>query len=171
MTRRIAVQFAQVLTVISLVVLPNLNMHAADNPEAALKNWADFLHGGVWRTTVNDQKHEHRYETVYDGRLQIGETVDAGVRAKLVVGIDPQSGNCRFWQFGSDGCVTIFDLKEMDHDTWILTGSGNGPKGKTRYRSRITRTGPNSTQEEMLEYVLNGTKQPTTVRIWNRTKE
>ena len=168
---RSTIKFAQLLVLCALGSLSARDAHAAGNSLEAFHNWADFFHGGVWRAKVNGQEHEHRYERIYNGRLQIGETVDAGVRARIVIGIAPASGNCRLWQFGSDGCVTIFDLKQVDRDTWLLTGTGHGPKGKTRYRSKVTRTGPNSTREEMLEYVLNGTKQPTTVRNWQRAKE
>ena len=171
MKRSIKLQSAQVLTLCLIGMLSTVNTHAAENAEATFQNWAEFLQGGVWRTTVNGQKHEHRYETIYDGRLQIGETLDAGLRARIVVGVDSKIGTCCLWQFGSDGCVTTFKLNEIDHNTWVLTGSGNGPKGETRYRSRVTRTGPNSTKEEMLEYVLNGAKQPATDRTWRRTKE
>ena len=147
------------------------NVQAADNSDRTFQNWAKFFHGGVWRTTAGGRQHEHRYEKIYDDRLQVGETIDAGVRARLVIAVDPSDGNCRFWQFRSDGCVTIFKLQEVDGDTWDLTGTGNGPKGETKYRSRVTRTGPNSTKEELLEYVLNGVEQPTTVRNWRRSQE
>ena len=155
----------------SLLAFSIADSHAAEASQAAFKSWSNFFHGGVWRTTIDEQHHEHRYEKIYDGQLQVGETVDAGLRSKIVVGLDPANEECRLWQFGSDGGVTVFSIKEMDPNTWVLTGKGNGPQGETRYRSKVTRIGPNSTKEEMLEYVLNGTKQPTTVRTWRRTKE
>ena len=149
----------------------NTTRARGEKNEAVFHNWSKFFQGGVWRTTINEQEHVHRYEMVSDGRFQFGETLDAGVRARIVIGVDPATGNCRIWQFGSDGCVTAFDLKQIDRDSWMLKGIGQGPKGNTSYRSKVTCTGPNSTREEMLEYVLNGVKQPTTVRTWNRTKE
>ena len=85
--------------------------------------------------------------------------------------MDPESDTCRLWQFGSDGSVTVFELTQLNKDTWLLTGSGSGPKGNSRYRSRVTRTGPDSTKEEMLEYVLDGKPKPTTVRTWKRTEQ
>ena len=97
--------------------------------------------------------------------------MDADTRADIMIGFDPASGKCQFWQFGSDGCVTIFEVTQVNKDVWMLKGVGRGPNGETRYRSKVTRTGPDSTREEMLEYVLNGTAQATTVRIWNRTRD
>lgn len=171
MKRSNTVLLSHAVAFCSLLAFSVSNSHAAEASQAAFKSWSNFFHGGVWRTTVNEQHHEHRYEKIYNGQLQVGETVDGGLRSRIVVGLDPANEECRLWQFGSDGCVTVFSIKEIDPNTWVLTGKGSGPQGETRYRSKVTRIGPNSTNEEVLEYVVNGTKHPKTVRAWRRTKE
>ena len=171
MRRTSLIQRSKTAVAIALVLSMQSACLAEDNAVDAFRNWAGFFGGGVWRTKVEGSQHEHRYQKLNGGRFQSAVTIDNNRRAHLIGGVDPNSRRFRLWQFGADGSVTVIEVRQLETDSWMLNGRGAGPNGRSRYRSRVTRTGPDSTREEMLEYQVNGEAQPTSMRIWKRTDD
>ena len=136
-----------------------------------LKAWGDFFSGGTWTTNSLGTQHQHKYRTVLNGNLIEGALLDGKVSSKLIVGVDPQTKKCKMWHFLSDDTVIQYRVTQQAKGKWLLEGKGNGPKGSSSYRSRVTRLDKNSTKEEMLEHVHNGEKQPLGTRVWKRKRE
>ena len=173
MTMRMAVQastqrffrIALALFAVSMVAAGTAN---AGTAEDVFESWSSVFSGGTWTTIVDSQPHEHSYRKVLGGRFLEIETKDGSRSSKVVLGIDPRTKKCTFWQFDNQGGVTRIHLTEMGDNSWLLEGTGSGPDGKSRYKSKVTLIDRNHTQEEMIEHIVNGESQPKQTRHWTR---
>ena len=96
------------------------------------------------------------------------ETEDGSRSSHVVLGIDPTTKKCTFWQFDNTGCVIHIHVTKAGNNVWLLEGTGSGPDGKCHYRSRVTLIDENHTREEVIEHLVNGEPQPKRTRNWTR---
>ena len=140
----------------------------AGTAEEVFDSWTSAFTGGTWTTTIDGQPHKHAYRKVLGGKFLELETKDGRRSSRVMLGIDPKTKKCTFWQFDDQGSVTKIELTTASGNVWLLEGTGSGPDGKSRYRSKVTLIDKNHTREEMIEHLVNGKAQPTQTRHWTR---
>ena len=126
--------------------------------------------GGTWTTTIGDDKFEHSYEWVRGKKFAQLDGKGGVLPFVAMFGVDPESEECTWWFFNEDGSLGKNVMTLEKNGIWMLQGSTKGGKGDTRYKGRITRVDDNTIEEETIEFIANGEKQPSGKFIWKRQR-
>lgn len=129
--------------------------------EKAFKEWGDFLVGGVWVTTGTDgNAGQERFEWVLGESFLMLEWKYGKAGTLSFAGIDPKTGKLACWEFDDEGRVWKGTVT-IDKDEWTWSSEGDGVNGRSAWKSRSKRVGPDEGRSEILEDVIDGKKQPT----------
>jgi hypothetical protein len=85
-----------------------------------------------------------------------------------MIGVDPQTKVCTWWFFNNDGGIGNDVLTQESGTVFLLEGTGTGPKGKIRYKGRITQVDKNTVKEEVLEFSIGDKDMGPQTAIWTR---
>ena len=80
--------------------------------EKVFKAFADIAVGGTWVPTDDDGTNEEKYERILDGKFLLHTTKRVGEypATASIVGIDPDTKQCTFWDFSARGDVSTMTI-------------------------------------------------------------
>ncbi len=141
--------------------------------EKAFKAYTDLAVGGVWTTTIDGAQISNSYQRAVNNqfvRLTTKGSVDAFVSFEAMIGIDPETKKCSWWVFNEHGGVGKVVMTQEAVGVWMLEGKAIGPKGKVQIRTRLKRVDADTIEEQQIEVVVDGEKQPTRTNTWTRKR-
>ncbi len=138
--------------------------------EKVFRTFANHAIGGTWTATIEGQQLEHTYRWLDGGRFMQLSGKGGLAPYSGIVGVDPRTGNCAWWNFNENGAVSANVMTLEADGVWLLEGRGAGPKGDIRYRGKLTRVDADTVNEEVLEFVYNSEKQKPGTNVWKRRR-
>lgn len=157
-------------TALIAVVFSTSSFAQQPDGRAVFDSYAEFAVGGTWTTTIGDDKFEHTYEWVRGKKFAQLDGKGGALPFVAMFGVDPETEKCSWWFFNEDGSLGKNVMTQEKEGVWFLQGSTKGGKGETRYKGRITRVDDNTIEEESIEFIANGEKQPSGKFIWKRRR-
>jgi hypothetical protein len=138
--------------------------------ERAFRELGDWEAGGVWESTGSDgSTSEERWEWVLNksfltNNWKIGK--DTGLS---IAGTDPATGKLACWEFDDQGRVWKGTIT-ADKDALSWSSEGQGKKGRSTWKSRTTKVGPDEWRSELLEQIEDGKKLPGKTTVGKRKR-
>lgn len=136
--------------------------------EGAFKAYTDFAIGGTWVATVDGAKIESCYTRIPDSRFVQLTNKGGPLPFVGMIGVDPQTKACTWWFFNHDGGIGKDVLTQESETVFLLEGTGIGPKGKIRYKGRITQVDKNTVKEEILQFSIGDVDKGAQTVTWKR---
>lgn len=133
-------------------------------------SYARFAVGGKWTTTIGDDNFEHTYTWIRGKKFAQLDGKGGVLPFVAMFGVDPDTKKCTWWYYNEDGSHGKSVLTRESEGVWMLQGSTKGGKGETRYKGRISRIDDNTVEEEYIEFIVNGEKQPSGKFTWKRQR-
>ena len=136
--------------------------------EKAFKSYVDFAVGGVWTCTIDGEELKHSYHMMDGGQFLQLQGKGGLVPYVAIIGVDPKSKQCTWWNFMEDGGVGQNKMTLESDGVWLLQGRGDGPKGQVRYKGRLTRVGKDEVREKIIVFRIGDDDQGTPTNVWRR---
>jgi len=157
---------------VALVVFTGATSNAFAQSKATdtFSSFTKLAMGGTWTATVGDAKLEHSYSWAAGEKFAQLKTKGGISPSVAIFGVDLEADSCNWWFFSDDGGHSKLLLTQESDGVWILQGQGMGVDGKTKYKSRVTRIDDDTINEDIVELVGNGVKQPNTTITWKRQR-
>ena len=129
-------------------------------------SWADLAVGGSWTRTTNGSTSRLSFHRTLNDRFVKAELDEGGSSVSFLIGIDPETKQCAWWGFGSDGGVVKWIMTRVSEDTWKMEGKGMGPEGECALKLTTTRVDADTLQETVEHFILNGTQVKPGTTTW-----
>lgn len=130
--------------------------------EKAFKAFADFAVGGKWVPLNDDGKSEEKYEPILNGKFLLHTSKREGQFPPnmSIVGIDPETKQCMFWDFNAAGDVASMTI-DLDADgNLVLAAARPAPGSDATMSFRLIRIDADTLKAEMTLHSAAGeTKQ------------
>jgi hypothetical protein len=138
--------------------------------ERAFREWGDWMAGGVWVFTDSEgSTSEERWEWILDKAFLMGNWKIGKDMGLSLAGMEPATGKLACWEFDDKGRVWKGTVT-ADKDTWTWSSEGQGKNGRSMWKSRATKVGPDEGRSELLEQVEDGKKLPARTATSKRKK-
>jgi hypothetical protein len=130
--------------------------------EKVFKAFADFAVGGKWVPLDDDGKSEEKYELILNGKFLLHTSQREGQFPPnmSIVGIDPETKQCTFWDFNAAGDVSSMTI-DLDADgSLVMTTARPAPGSDAAVSFRLILIDADTVKAEMTMHSAAGeTKQ------------
>ena len=139
-----------------------------ENGAQSFATWMKAAGGSTWVCQKEDGQEEHTHLHLVGDKFGAVHAKGGAAPFVATMGVDPKNNQFTWWAFYEDGSVGTTIWESTGKNKWELTGSSQGPEGKSNYEGQVTVVDQDTIKEQINSSTLNGEEQPSVTSLWKR---